>query len=211
MPARATKPLLRAGWKKPLKPTTKGLLIVVRRWLLRKRRLLDLLVLAGLVIMAAYGTSLLPDGELAGKAKVIDGDSLRLAGTEIRLYGIDAPEARQVCTARNGSPYSCGRQAARALRRLVAGGDIACAVETLDRYGRSVSVCMAGKANINLEMVRSGWAVAYRGIAQDFIAAEEAARAARRGLWQGLFDRPADWRKTQAAAADASGSAVPDD
>ncbi len=184
---------------------------MIGRWLLRKRRLLDLLVLALLVMMAAYGASLLPGGEIAGKASVIDGDSLRLEGTEIRLYGIDAPESRQICTDRGGNPYPCGRQSARALRRLVGSDPLTCTVETLDRYGRSVSVCMAGKANINLEMVRSGWAVAYRGIAQDFIAAEEAARAARRGLWQGLFDRPADWRKTQAAAADASGSAVPDD
>ncbi len=184
---------------------------MVRRWLLRKRRLLDLLVLAGLVIMAAYGTSLLPDGELAGKAKVIDGDSLRLTGTEIRLYGIDAPEARQVCTARNGSPYSCGHEAARALRRLVAGGDIVCAVETLDRYGRSVSVCKAGRANLNLEMVKSGWAVAYRSHSLDFTDAEDEARKARRGLWQGLFDRPSVWRKTRASAADAAGTGVPND
>ncbi|MCP5083119.1 MAG: thermonuclease family protein [Alphaproteobacteria bacterium] len=178
---------------------------------MRKRRLLDLLVLAGLVIMAAYGTSLLPGGELAGRAKVVDGDSLRLDGTEIRLYGIDAPEARQICTDRTGSPYSCGRRAARALRRLVAGGDITCVVETLDRYGRSVSLCKAGSANLNLEMVKAGWAVAYRSHSLDFTDAEDEARKAHRGLWQGLFDRPSVWRKTRASAADAAGNGLPDD
>lgn len=184
---------------------------MVRRWLLRKRRLLDLLVLALLVMVAAYGTSLMPGGELAGKAKVIDGDSLMLEGSEIRLHGIDAPEGRQICTDANGSPYRCGRSAARALRRLVAGKEVTCQVETLDRYGRSVSVCMAGSVNLNLEMVRSGWAVAYRSHSLTYADAEDAARTARKGLWQGLFDRPGDWRKTQAAAADAGGKPVPDD
>ena len=211
MRAKAMKSPQRVGRKKPLKAKTKGLWTVIGRWLLRKRRLLDLLVLALLVMMAAYGTSLLPGSEIAGRASVIDGDSLKLDGVEIRLYGIDAPESRQICTDRAGNPYPCGRQSARALRRLVGAGSITCKVETLDRYGRSVSVCAAGKANLNLEMVKSGWAVAYRSMSQDFVAAEEAARTARKGLWQGLFDRPSDWRKTQAATADASGSAVPDD
>ncbi len=184
---------------------------MVRRWLLRKRRLIDLLVLALLVMVAAYGTSLMPGGELAGRAKVIDGDSLMLDGTEIRLHGIDAPEGRQVCTNANGNPYRCGRQAAQKLRRLVADKEVACQVETLDRYGRSVSVCTAGGMNLNLEMVSSGWAVAYRSHALDYDAAEETARTARKGLWQGLFDRPSAWRKTQAAAADAGGAPVPDD
>ncbi len=184
---------------------------MIRRWLRSSRRIVDLLVLALLVIMAAYGASLLPGGELGGTAKVMDGDSLMVAGTEVRLYGIDAPEGRQVCTDKTGSPYQCGRRAARALRRLIAGREVTCAVETLDRYGRSVSVCEAGGVNLNLEMVASGWAVAYRSHAHDFSDAEDAARAARKGLWEGLFDRPSDWRKTKAAAADAAGSGAPDD
>ena len=182
---------------------------MVRRWLLRKRRLLDLMVLAILVLMAAYGTSLLPGGEIAGKARVIDGDSLTLGGAEIRLFGIDAPEARQICTDRAGNPYSCGREATRALRRLIAGAEVTCVVETLDRYGRSVSVCKTGAADLNLEMVKSGWAVAYRSHSLEYAGAEDAARAARKGLWQGLFDRPNDWRKTRASAADAAGKGTP--
>lgn len=184
---------------------------MIRRWLLRKRRLLDLLVLALLVMMAAYGTTFLPGGEIAGTAKVIDGDSLNLDGTEIRLFGIDAPEARQICTDKAGNPYSCGREATRALRRLIAGRPLTCQVEVLDRYGRSVARCRAGTIDVNLKMVETGWAVAYHSQALEFSAAEDQARAARKGLWQGLFDRPRDWRKTQAAAADAGGTAAPDD
>ncbi len=184
---------------------------MIRRWLRSSRRLVDLLVLAMLVMMAAYGASLLPGGEFGGTAKVIDGDSLMVAGTEVRLYGIDAPEGRQVCADKTGSAYKCGREATRALRRLIAGREVTCEVETLDRYGRSVSLCRAGDVNLNREMVASGWAVAYRSHAHDFADAEETARMARKGLWQGLFDRPSDWRRTKAAAADAAGAGTPDD
>lgn len=45
---------------------------------------------------------------LTGTAKVIDGDTLEVAGTRIRLYGVDAPESKQLCKRRNGQEYSCG-------------------------------------------------------------------------------------------------------
>ena len=34
---------------------------------------------------------------LAGVATVIDGDTLEIHGTRIRLHGIDAPESAQLC------------------------------------------------------------------------------------------------------------------
>jgi endonuclease YncB( thermonuclease family) len=46
-------------------------------------------------------------------------------------------------------------------------------------------------------MVRSGWAVDFRRYSKGAYADEEAqARAARRGLWAGEFEVPAQWRKT---------------
>jgi endonuclease YncB( thermonuclease family) len=44
-------------------------------------------------------------------------------------------------------------------------------------------------------MVRQGWAVAFVRYAKDYVALEEEARAARRGLWRGDFETPAEWRK----------------
>jgi endonuclease YncB( thermonuclease family) len=35
--------------------------------------------------------------DLAGQASVIDGDTLEIHGTRIRLYGIDALESGQAC------------------------------------------------------------------------------------------------------------------
>ena len=35
--------------------------------------------------------------DITGPAKVIDGDSIDIAGQRIRLHGIDAPDGRQNC------------------------------------------------------------------------------------------------------------------
>ena len=39
---------------------------------------------------------------ITGRAKIIDGDLLEVAGERIRLFGIDAPEGRQQCRDANG-------------------------------------------------------------------------------------------------------------
>ncbi len=52
--------------------------------------------------------------DVAGPARVIDGDTLGIQGQRIRLHGIDAPESRQLCRL-NGKPWQCGKDAANAL------------------------------------------------------------------------------------------------
>ena len=52
--------------------------------------------------------------ELLGQASVIDGDTLDIHGTRIRIWGIDAPESDQLCR-KDGTQYRCGAQAANAL------------------------------------------------------------------------------------------------
>jgi endonuclease YncB( thermonuclease family) len=132
-----------------------------------------------------------------GRFSAIDGDSLRKGDAEYRLHAIDAPELRQLCISAAGAEYACGREAQSELRRLVSSGDIECRGLETDRYGRTVVTCMSGTTDINAEMVRSGWAVAYRSKGLDYVAAEDEAKAARRGIWQGQFDNPEAWRKQQ--------------
>jgi endonuclease YncB( thermonuclease family) len=128
-------------------------------------------------------------GQIAGPARIIDGDSLVVAGVEIRLYGIDAPEYRQYCF-RRGRPWRCGVEATRALRALIAGRPVACRAREQDRYGRTVAACAAGGVDLGAAMVASGHAVAYGA----YDAEERSAREARRGIWSSSFDRPAAWR-----------------
>ena len=78
---------------------------------------------------------------LTGRARAIDGDSLEIARVNIRLAGIDAPEARQECRDRAGESYPCGREAARALAAAVAGRTITCTAVDHDRYDRDIALC----------------------------------------------------------------------
>ena len=50
--------------------------------------------------------------DLAGQASVIDGDTLEIHGTRIRVFGIDAPESDQLCRDEDSNLYRCGQKAA---------------------------------------------------------------------------------------------------
>ncbi len=130
-----------------------------------------------------------------GAADVIDGDSFRLGGDEIRLKGIDAPEYRQTCRDGGEREWNCGRASADALRRLVNGREVACTRLDADRYGRLVSRCTAGGIDLNAELVRLGWAIAYVRHGKDYVDQEAEARRQRRGIWRGSFELPEDWRE----------------
>ena len=51
---------------------------------------------------------------LIGQASIIDGDTLEIRGTRIRLFGIDASESNQLCRNANSDLYRCGQPAANA-------------------------------------------------------------------------------------------------
>jgi len=135
-----------------------------------------------------------PDLTFVAHVTVVDGDSLRRGNEDIRLNGIDAPELRQTCRDEHGREWSCGREAKARLAALVGGGKVACTARGRDRYGRTLAVCAAGAiADLGKTLVREGYAVDY--FQGGYHAAEGEARAARRGLWRGSFDRPQDWRR----------------
>ncbi len=133
--------------------------------------------------------------ELVGRATVTDGDTLTLAKQRIRLWGIDAPESAQQCTAKDGRSWPCGRRSAAALDAYLLDQTVRCKPKDTDRYGRVVAECFVQGASVNRWMVRSGWAVAYRQYATAFIADEADARQHQRNLWQGRFQMPADFRR----------------
>lgn len=145
----------------------------------------------------ADGAFALPAGpRIAGRARVLDGDSLELNGEAIRLSGIDAPESRQRCRDGAGRTYACGRVATRALAAAVAGRSIDCTRLERDRYRRQVALCAVAGRDLGEAMVWAGFAVDFPAFSHGrYDAAERAAREARRGLWAGTFQRPSDWRR----------------
>ena len=158
----------------------------------------------GLLLMVSSAPA---SAQIAGLATVTDGDSLKVSGHRIRLFGIDAPEGTQICVA-GGQRWRCGRSATLALRTGIAGRPVVCTERDRDRYGRIVAVCRVDGHDINAWMVSQGMAVAYRKYSRAYVAQERSAKAARRGLWRGQFVHPWDWRrgKRLAAAASSTGS-----
>ena len=151
-------------------------------------------------------------GPLVGVATVVDGDTLDIHGQRIRLHGIDAAESGQSCRSADGTPWRCGQRAALALSDRLGRSPVTCTARDTDRYGRLVAVCHQGDGtDINRWMVAAGHALAYRRYSMDYVASEDAARAAGSGLWQGAFVPPRDWRRgTRLPAADRSVSSRPD-
>ena len=131
---------------------------------------------------------------LSGSARVVDGDTLDVAGVRVRLHGIDAPESAQRCRA-SGRYWLCGREATRALASRIGGRPVACEERDRDGYGRVVAVCAVDGLDLNEWMTAGGWAFAYRRYSGDYVAAESRARAARRGIWHGAVVAPWEWRR----------------
>lgn len=166
------------------------------RWRRRFRSLLALLLLAGLAFVAwAWLPAPAPAVPLV---HVIDGDSLTVrqddASLTIRLTGIDAAEYRQDCT-RGTASWPCGREARAALEKLAGRGPLYCEVAAKDRYDRTLAACRTAPfpdgIDLGAEMARLGWAIA---TSDAYMVEEAEAQAKRRGIWQGDFVRPENWR-----------------
>ena len=124
---------------------------------------------------------------IVGKARIIDGDTIEIAGTQIDLFGIDAPETAQFCEAA-GRKWACGQNATFGLSAIIERQWVHCQPKTPDNPGRVTAVCRLAGADgpdINAAMVRQGWAMADRRAPAPYLAAEKAARAAKAGIWVG--------------------------
>jgi endonuclease YncB( thermonuclease family) len=132
--------------------------------------------------------------DVVGHPRVIDGDTLEISGTKVRLLGIDAPELQQTCQNKRGRAYDCGHNAARHLRLLIGPKEVTCRSAEQDKDGLLLAVCYVGRHDLNRQMVLEGWALAYRADSDAYIREELAARHLKDGLWKGRFVPPWDWR-----------------
>ena len=138
--------------------------------------------------------SLAQAADLSGVARVVDGDTLAIGSTKVRLEGIDAPETDQACLNVNGDRWSCGIDARDHLAVHIGGREIRCSPNGTDAYQRTLATCYFGDENLNAWMVQQGWALAYVQYSKAYVRAEEDARAKQLGLWRGAFIAPWDWR-----------------
>jgi endonuclease YncB( thermonuclease family) len=132
---------------------------------------------------------------VTGKVKVLDAHTLVYEdGTEVDLIdGMDAPDLGQ--KGRIGDAfYPCGEEAAEFLRKLIGDRAVTCLAHRDHVAGKKMRVASGyvGETNLNIEMVRNGWAISHHSGMDGW---EIIARENKRGLWRGKFVLPDRWRK----------------
>ena len=141
--------------------------------------------------------------------KVSDGDTIHLTTPEqtilkVRLYGIDAPETDKIDHKTGkvnipGQPY--GDESWKALESKIMGKKVKVDILDIDKYRRMVGIIYLNDRNINLEMIREGYAEAFieylkEPYRSEFLKVEQEARSAKKGIWSLTeYERPGEFRK----------------
>lgn len=123
-------------------------------------------------------------GQVVG---VADGDTITVLDADkiqhkIRLAGIDAPEKKQ----------AFGNRSKESLSDMVFDKTVNVETEKRDRYGRQIGKVLVNGQDVNLVQVERGMAWFYRQYQREqspndrrlYEAAEDAAKAGKRGLWR---------------------------
>jgi len=134
--------------------------------------------------------------DIVGAARAIDGDTLEIAGRQICLLGIDAPENAQRCQ-RAGKAWPCGRAASQTLAGLIGGNPVTCRTSDNVSSGRLVAKCSVDWLDLGAEMVNRGLAIAVERQALDYVQNHREARARGVGIFAGEFTEPSRWRRGQ--------------
>jgi endonuclease YncB( thermonuclease family) len=147
--------------------------------------------------------------EISGTPRIVDGDTVEIGQTKVRLSGIDAPETDQICLDATGQAWACGITARDELIKHSNGQPWECETAGSDRYGRSLGNCFIEGEDVSAWMVRSGWALSFVRYSHTYDADEVAARDAHAGLWSGAFIAPWDWRHRNKATTILGAASVP--
>ena len=142
---------------------------------------------------------------VSGYANVTDGDTIKIDTLKIRLDGIDAPEKKQLCKRpyltifmfKFYEDYLCGQKSTQALIKKINNQKITCKISDIDYFKRLIGECYKGKTNLNSWLVSNGHAVAFRKYSKKYVPEEILAKQEKKGMWQGKFEMPWDYRKSQ--------------
>lgn len=130
---------------------------------------------------------------------ISDGDTIACKdGTRVRFCGIDSPELAQ----------PLGQESKQRLVNLLQGKEVFISPVETDRYGRTVAevfvkISQQEELFVNAEMVRSGMAFHYARYSNScagrsqIVDAENEARAKAIGVWNGIHEKPWDYRKNK--------------
>ena len=137
---------------------------------------------------------------IKGKAIVVDGDTIKIKGEQIRFGGIDAPESyfmgkKQTCFEDNKKIF-CGQISKDKLIEKIGNNSVNCKVENKDKYKRSVGECFIKEESLSVFMVRNGYALDWPYYSKGkFAKDQEYAKLNKLGVWNMEFEFPWKWRK----------------
>lgn len=126
-------------------------------------------------------TSADAEAVIEGVARVLDGQTIEINGRPVRLAGLAVPEELKHCGRRD--QQTCTTAAMLQLQQLIATVPVRCRVEQADG-SQLVGTCYTGTEDVGRELVRTGYARAYRAYSDRYVDDEIAAEAMQRGHWQ---------------------------
>jgi len=177
---------------------------------MRKKILFYLLSFVLLSFFAIVPTMAMVQSSFEGTAThVSDGDTFVLLtddGTKLKVRtafydALETPKINHKTGKVNKEGQFFGEEVANALREKIQGKRVTVDVIDVDRYHRLVGIVFLDSRNINLEMVREGWAEAYKEYLkypyrESFLEAEKLAKKEKRGIWAlPNYERPSVFRK----------------
>ncbi len=121
--------------------------------------------------------------DLSGPARVIDGDTLEIAGTRVRLAGLDAPENDQTCRTEHHRVWSCGAWVTQEVRSALRGAVVSCTDLGDGGYGRMLGRCYWQGQDLSAWLVAQGYGWVDPRFEQTYQALAEDAETKARGLW----------------------------
>ena len=136
---------------------------------------------------------------IEGEGHVISGSVLLVNGLFVKLLGIEAPDPQQTCANRYGAGYYCGQEAIIWLQNWLNERPVRCHVlgDVINQWATGICFVEEYKYDVAAVVVNAGWAVAYTKNTDVYVPYEQQAAENKRGLWQGSFYKPWDWRKIQ--------------
>lgn len=134
---------------------------------------------------------------ITGVASVLDGDTIEIAGEQIRMHEIDAPDLRQTCLDHSRKiAWNCGNEAAVALQTFLNQYPVTCETRGTDYIGNWFAACEVPGMNIATWMAGQGWAITNQGCpCREVRAWAEFATKEALGIWNSDFDMPWLWRE----------------
>ncbi|WP_342710160.1 thermonuclease family protein [Bradyrhizobium sp. B124] len=147
--------------------------------------------------------------KLSGPARILDGNTIEIKQTKIRLSGIDAPETDQICLDAHGQKWACGVSARDELIKHSDGRTWDCYTKGVDEYGGSLGSCLIAGEDVNAWMVSSGWALSSGRYTHTYVVYEVVASNAYAGIWSGAFIAPWDWGHRDKGTIIIGASSVP--